>query len=115
MVVLTSPRLIKQLLDKKSSIYSNRPTSFVADLITSSHHTLVMNYSPLWKLFRKLIHQSFSEGVVEKKHTEVVNAEACQMVYDMMVKPEEHMLHPKRFSNSVIMSLRKSFPRDLDS
>ena len=32
-------------------------------------------------------------------------AEANQMVYDFLTKPEDHMLHPKRYSNSITNSL----------
>lgn len=39
MIVLTDRRLIKQLIDKKSSIYSNRPPSYVGNgLITGGDH-----------------------------------------------------------------------------
>jgi hypothetical protein len=109
-VVLTDRRLIKQLLDKKSNIYSNRPPSFVShDLITGGDHLLVMQYGNMWRSFRKLIHQYFMESMVEKEHIVLQNAEAVQMVHDYMLYPEEHMRHPKRYSNSIIMSLRKSY------
>lgn len=107
-IVLTEPRLIKQLLDKKSSIYSNRPASFVGnDIITGGDHLLVMNYGDVWRSFRKVIHQYFMESMVEKEHVKLQNAEAVQMMRDFCLQPGLHMLHPKRFSNSIIMSLRK--------
>jgi hypothetical protein len=106
-IVLTDRRPIKQLIDKKSSIYSNRPPSYVGNgLITGGHHLLVMNYGNLWRSFRKAIHQHFMESMVEKEHIVLQNAEAAQMMRDFMLEPEKHMLHPKRYSNSIIMSLR---------
>jgi hypothetical protein len=109
-VVLTDRRLIKQLIDKKSNIYSNRPPSFVShNLITGGDHLLVMQYGNLWRSFRKLIHQYFMESMVEREHIVLQNAEAVQMIHDYMRYPKEHMRHPKRYSNSIIMSLRKSF------
>jgi cytochrome P450 family 619 len=109
-VVLTDRRLIKQLIDKKSNIYSNRPPSFVShDLITGGDHLLVMQYGNLWRSFRKLIHQYFMESMVEREHIVLQNAEAVQMIHDYMLYPEEHMRHPKRYSNSIIMSLCESF------
>lgn len=105
-VVITDRRLIKELIDKKSSKYSNRPPSYIShDLMTKGDHLLVMQYGPLWRTFRKLIHQYFMESVVEKEHITLQNAEAVQMVRDFCLHPEQHMLHPKRYSNSIIMSL----------
>lgn len=110
-VVITDRRLIKELIDKKSSKYSNRPPSYIShDLMTKGDHLLVMQYGPLWRTFRKLIHQYFMESVVEKEHITLQNAEAVQMVRDFCLHPEQHMLHPKRYSNSIIMSLGACAP-----
>ncbi|KAF2491503.1 putative cytochrome P450 [Lophium mytilinum] len=105
-IVLTDRRLVKEMLDKKSSIYSGRPVSHVGHtLITDGDHILTMNYGSLWRNYRKLVHQFFNESVVEKSYVTLVNAEATQMLRDMCVSPGSHMLHSKRFSNSIIMSL----------
>lgn len=41
-VVLTSRRLVKELVEKKSAIYSNRPESYVANLISGGDHILLV-------------------------------------------------------------------------
>ena len=108
MVVLTDRRLVKQLIDKKSSIYSNRPPSYVGNgLITGGDHLLVMDYGNTWRAFRKVVHENFKETMVVNEHTKLVNAEAVQMCRDFLVTPGKHMEHPKRFSNSIVMSLRE--------
>ncbi|OAA43301.1 Cytochrome P450 [Metarhizium rileyi] len=110
-VVLTSPRLVKTLVDKKSNIYSHRPTSYIGyDVISQGDHLLLMQYSDKWRECRKLVHQFFMESVVVKNHLALVDAEAVQMVRDFIEEPASHMRHPKRFSNSIIMSLGKFFP-----
>ena len=104
-IVLTDRRLVKQLIDKKSSIYSNRPHSFVShDLITGGDHILIAHYGKNWQNYRKYISQHFKEKMVEEDHLPVQNAEASQMLYDFLTAPENHMKHPKRYSNSIAMS-----------
>ena len=104
-IVLTDRKYVKQLIDKKSSIYSDRPHNFVShDLISDGDHVLISHYGKTWQTYRKLIHQFFMESIVEKDHLPVQNAEACQLVYDMLHDPEHHMLHPKRYSNSIACS-----------
>ena len=101
-IILTDRRLVKELIDKRGSIYSDRPRSYVFhDLITGGDHVLVARYGPKWRMCRKLIAQHFGEGVVDREHVRVVEAEARQLVRDMMVMPEGHMWHPRRFSHSV--------------
>ncbi|KAE8154438.1 cytochrome P450 [Aspergillus avenaceus] len=97
-VVITDRRIIKEVVDKRSAKYSNRPPSYIAqDLITSGDHLLIMQYGPQW------------ESMVEKYHIEVQNAEAVQMLRDMCEQPDQHQRHLQRFSNSIIMSLVYGF------
>ncbi|KAJ5272111.1 hypothetical protein N7524_005380 [Penicillium chrysogenum] len=106
MAVITDRRLVKEVLDRKSGIYSHRPHSFVShDLITKGNHLLVMHYGDQWRTFRRLVHQHLMETMVETHHTQIVNAEAIQLVRDYMVDPEHHMAHPKRYSNSITNSI----------
>ncbi|TVY29831.1 Cytochrome P450 monooxygenase, partial [Lachnellula hyalina] len=104
-VVITDKSLVKAMLDKKSSIYSGRPVSYVSDLMTHRDHLLAMDYGEKWRKFRKLIHQQFHESRCEKEHIVLQNAEAVQMLCDFCLAPGEVMKHPKRFSNSITMTL----------
>ncbi|KAK3702421.1 hypothetical protein LTR37_014887 [Vermiconidia calcicola] len=104
--VITSKRLVKELIDKKSSIYSERPKSYVANLISGGDHILLMDYGQQWRGTRKLLHGTLMEKVVEDQHLKIQEAEAKQMLRDYLISPaEEHMLHPKRYSNSITMSI----------
>ncbi|KAF2719983.1 putative cytochrome P450 [Polychaeton citri CBS 116435] len=107
-VVLTSRTLVKGLLDRKSSIYSARPRSFVANLISGGDHILLMQYGAQWRAIRKLCHADLAERVADERHLPLQEAEARQMLADYLsVDPsgDEHMLLPKRFSNSVAMGV----------
>ncbi|KAB8078109.1 cytochrome P450 [Aspergillus leporis] len=106
MAVITDRQLVKDVVDRKSGIYSHRPPSFVSHgLITQGNHLLVMHYGDKWRHFRRLIHPHLMESMVDKEHVRIVNAEAIQLVRDYMVDPEHHMAHPKRFSNSITNSI----------
>lgn len=45
------------------------------------------------------------ESMCNKKHLALNEAESCQPVRDLCLDPENLMLHPGRYSNSMIMSL----------
>ncbi|KAK4508806.1 hypothetical protein PRZ48_002545 [Zasmidium cellare] len=104
-VVITDRKLVKELVDKKSSKYSERPKSYVANLISGGDHILLMDYGNQWRDTRKLLHGTFMEKTCDESHIHLQEAEARQMIRDYLLKPGDHMLHPKRFSNSVTMSL----------
>ncbi|KAK4212170.1 cytochrome P450 [Rhypophila decipiens] len=115
-VVITDRQIVKDLLDKKSAIYSDRPPSYVShDLITKGDHLLVMKYGETWRSFRRAIHQFFRETACESEQIKsLVDAEQVQMMRDFLVKPENHMRHTKRTSNSIIMSLVFGIRTDSD-
>lgn len=105
-IVLNDRRIIKEVLDKNNSISSNRPQLSVAHTITGGNHLLFMDSGPEWRLFRRLLHQEFMAARCDKDHIHTQNAEAVQMLRDFIVFPHQHILHAKRYSNSIIMSLR---------
>ncbi|KAK4927845.1 hypothetical protein LTR66_016268, partial [Elasticomyces elasticus] len=106
MAVVTDRRIVKEVIDSKSAIYSHRPHSYVShELITKGDHLLVMHYGPQWRTFRRLVHQHLMESMVESTHLRIVNAEAIQLVRDYMLDPGHHMAHPKRYSNSITNSI----------
>ncbi|EXJ54354.1 hypothetical protein A1O7_09693 [Cladophialophora yegresii CBS 114405] len=101
-IVLTSRTHIKQLIDKKSTIYSDRPHSYVShNLITGGDHVLIAHYGKTWQKYRKTIHQHFMESIVNRDHLPLQHAEATQLLHDMLTAPHQHMEHPKRYTNSI--------------
>ncbi|OXV07953.1 hypothetical protein Egran_04277 [Elaphomyces granulatus] len=103
--VLTNRRLVKELFDQKGAIYSSRPPSYISDLIVGSDHVAFVGYGDLWKRLRKEVYQYFMASMCEKKHMRLIEAEQAQMMRDFLVQPEQHMVHPERMTNSVMMSL----------
>ena len=73
-------------------------------------HLMFMNADKRWRRGRKLYHQHFMESKCERDHVPLQNAEAVQMLRDILTEPGNLMYHPKRFSNSIIMSLSKFLP-----
>lgn len=105
MAVLTDRRLVKDLIDRKSALYNQRPPSHVSQLITNGDHLLVMDHGETWRACRRLIHQNFKEQRCETDHIPLIQAECSQMMHDFLTHPGGHMSHFKRTSNSIIMSL----------
>jgi cytochrome P450 len=78
------------------------------ELITGGNHLLTMKYGPKWRRIRSFIHQQFVKARCDEKILPVLNAEAVQMMRDFMIYPNDFMSHPKRFTNSTLMSQGKA-------
>lgn len=105
-IILTAPNLVKQLIDKQSVIYNNRPPSYIADqLMMHGDHLMFMNPDQRWRRGRRLYYRWFNEKFCESHHVEVQQAESTQLLRDLCERPEGFMEHCKRYTNSVVMSL----------
>lgn len=108
MAVITDRRIVRELLEEKGSVSSNRPPSYIVqEIVSKRDHLLTLEYGPMWRVYRKLIHQCFMESMCDKHHVHLQHAEGLQMLRDFVVAPEDYMLHPRRYSNSVITSIGK--------
>ncbi|KAL4966919.1 cytochrome P450 [Aspergillus stella-maris] len=106
LVVLNSPYLVKQLIDKQSANFSDRPKSYIADnLILHHDHLMFLGPDARWRRGRKLYHQFFNEPLCENNYHHLQNAEGSQLLRDLCDSPDDFMGHCKRYSNSIIMSL----------
>ncbi|KAK7681339.1 hypothetical protein QCA50_015430 [Cerrena zonata] len=65
-VVLNSAKAAFDLLEKRSDIYSDRPTSTVVEMIFWDWNIGLMPYSPKWRSHRREFHQYFNQGEVPK-------------------------------------------------
>ncbi|KAI1824884.1 cytochrome P450 2D18 [Xylaria intraflava] len=106
MIVLNTALDAGRVMDKRSLHYSDRPASHViGDLVFEGNHPMFMDANERWKLRRKLYHQILQESVCNKQHIPLLEAESAQLLRDIALEPNDLMLHPGRFSNSIMMSM----------
>lgn len=106
-IVITDRRLVKELMDKRSAVSSNRPRSYIMENMVYEGDDIILMQAnnPHWKLARRFMHQNFMASVVEKNHMPLIEAETTQMIKDMIDMPAGFMKHPTRFANSFMMSV----------
>ncbi|EUC43271.1 hypothetical protein COCMIDRAFT_38750 [Bipolaris oryzae ATCC 44560] len=105
-IVLSGRHAVKQVLDKKSAVSSDRPTSLLRQqLLTGGDHLLWMDATPQWRGLRKLIHADLTEVVCTSRNAPLQQAEAVQMLYDMMQSSADWKRHIERYTNSVVLSI----------
>ncbi|KAF5597361.1 cytochrome P450 monooxygenase oxidoreductase [Fusarium pseudoanthophilum] len=89
-IVLSSAQAVKDLLDKKSALYSDRQEMYVGQILGSGGLRLLMmsflpqGYGPTWRSFRKLVH-SLLNVTTAKSYVPYQDLENKQMLYEMIV------------------------------
>ncbi|PTD02528.1 Cytochrome P450 monooxygenase patH [Fusarium culmorum] len=105
-IILSSRRLVKEVLERKSAITAGRPSSYALEnLVFKGHFMLIQQPdNPMYRISRKLLHQYFGDSMIDKSHLPILEAEATQLIRDFMVDPDHFEHHAHRYANSFIMS-----------
>ncbi|KAL2157119.1 hypothetical protein VTH06DRAFT_6407 [Thermothelomyces fergusii] len=105
LIVLSSDKAVKDLLDKKSNIYSHRQEMYIGQTLCSGDlRILMMGYDARWRMCRKLVH-SLLNIAVAKSYVPYQMLENKQMLYEMVTQPERCMYNIRRYSNSQITTI----------
>ncbi|KIW96772.1 uncharacterized protein Z519_02163 [Cladophialophora bantiana CBS 173.52] len=105
MVVLNSPRVVKDLIDQRSNNYSSRPEMYVGQtLISGGYRLVLMQYDEGWRQARKMIHNLLNiKTAVE--YIPYQELELRQMLADMARRPNNYHDHVRRYSTSLVTSI----------
>ncbi|CAL1708008.1 unnamed protein product [Somion occarium] len=103
MVVISSPRIVKDYLDKRSASTSSRPHIRMVEMITDGLGFAMVPYGPVWKSLRRAI-QMFLTKEACRRHLPIERVEAIQLLYDTLKQPEDLFTHVQRHATSLILS-----------
>jgi cytochrome P450 len=100
---LSSPKAVKDLMDRKSSVYSSRsPAPLAQDVASAGRRQLFMPYGPQWRSIRKHSHALLNLNA-SVKYQPVQDFESKQLLNEFLESPMDFYLQNRRYSASVIM------------
>ncbi|KIW06079.1 uncharacterized protein PV09_03250 [Verruconis gallopava] len=104
-VWLNSPRAVKELLDKRGSIYSSRPHMPMAfDAVSNQKRQFFMPYSEQWRAVRKVSHAALNHKT-SQSYVPVQDFESKQLLWELLHAKDDWEFYDlnRRYANSVIM------------
>ncbi|KAG9603021.1 putative cytochrome P450, partial [Aureobasidium melanogenum] len=105
LIVLSSDQAVKDLLDKRSAIYSAREDMYVGQTLCSGGmRFLMMEYGPTWRYFRKMCHALLNVNVA-RTYVPYQLLENKQMLYEMLVSPDRCLQNIRRYSNALTTTM----------
>ncbi|EKG13898.1 Cytochrome P450 [Macrophomina phaseolina MS6] len=105
LIVLNNDQVVKDLLDKRSAIYSDRMDMYTTGEIASGGlRLLTMHYGPTWRMLRKMIH-SLLNVTAAKSYVPYQELENKQMLNDLLESPDSLLEHLRRYSSSLVASI----------
>ncbi|RCI12012.1 hypothetical protein L249_1078 [Ophiocordyceps polyrhachis-furcata BCC 54312] len=100
-VVLSSDVAVKDLLDKRSAIYSSRPEFYLGQEILSGNlRPLFMAYGNTWRMVRKLAHGVLNVAVA-RSYVPYQDLENKAMLTGFLDQPQDFISHIRRYTTSL--------------
>ncbi|KAK5626996.1 hypothetical protein RRF57_002711 [Xylaria bambusicola] len=113
MIVLSSDLAVKDLLDKRSGIYSSRPDMYLGQDITSGGFRMVlMEYGERWRIQRGIVHNSLNIKA-SRTYVPYQDLESKAMLLGFLEDPSQFFNHIRRYTNSISTQMIFGF-RTLD-
>ncbi|KAJ7489151.1 cytochrome P450 [Mycena latifolia] len=103
-IVLTDAAAVKELMDKRSGTTVDRPPMYVTELVAGGLNMVLARYTENWRTLRRTAHAILTPQA-SARHLPIQQAEAMQLLHDILRRPESFYTHIRRYSNSVILSV----------
>ncbi|KAF2993292.1 hypothetical protein E8E14_000680 [Neopestalotiopsis sp. 37M] len=104
-IVVTSDKVVKDLFEKRSKVYSSRPELYLGWTILGSGLRMAsMKYGDTWRSSRRLMH-SMLHVQAAKTYIPYQDLECKQMLADILETPYFFADHIKRFTYSLTLQM----------
>ncbi|KAH8103582.1 cytochrome P450 [Cristinia sonorae] len=103
-VILGSTKAALDLMDKRSNIYSDKPTSTIIKMLSWDFNIAFMPYTNRWRAHRRMFHQEFYQGMV-KKYQPRQRKQARMALSWLLEDPVNARKHVRQFITSIIFSI----------
>src|SRR5579862_1484353 len=100
-IVLCDRKAVKELVDKKAAVYSDRPYDYVGQLLTQGDHMGLLQMDKDWREMRKQIAHHFSPQQCDTTHQQLAEAEARALMADLLESPQYFRQHIRRTTSSI--------------
>ncbi|KAF2814065.1 putative cytochrome P450 oxidoreductase [Mytilinidion resinicola] len=104
-VVLTDRKAVNYLLDKKGSIYSDRPFNYVTNYITHGDHLTLEKQGASWREKRMVTTRNLNPKMLDEKHWKIQEAEAVVFMNNILRDPARIFDYAKLYTLSVASTL----------
>ncbi|KAL0768893.1 hypothetical protein CaCOL14_008201 [Colletotrichum acutatum] len=101
MIVLSSDTAVKEVLDKRSGNYSDRPDMFIGQKVASGDLRLVvMRYGDNWRMIHRMVHNilNIKAAVTYVPYQDLENK---ILLKDLLETPSDFLQHIRRFTYSL--------------
>ncbi|KAA1476676.1 CyP450 monooxygenase [Dentipellis sp. KUC8613] len=103
-IVINSKKVAKELYERRSAKYSDRPPALIFKLTGWDFNTGLMPYSEKWRARRRLLHSTLHQKVAQD-YRPLQRAKAHELLCDTYSDPENFKSHVSRLSGIIAIAV----------
>ncbi|KAF5321043.1 hypothetical protein D9619_000276 [Psilocybe cf. subviscida] len=109
-IVLNSAQIARDMLDKKSAIYSDRPVLQMGGELVGWKNTMVLlPYGERFRHYRRLFHSVIGSPLAVKSFEPSEEIEARRFLRQVLLKPNELATHIRKTAGAVILRISHGY------
>ncbi|KAF8897192.1 cytochrome P450 [Infundibulicybe gibba] len=110
LIIINSAQVASEMLDKKSSIYSDRPILQMGGELVGWKNTLaLLPYGDRFRRFRRLFHTLIGSHSIMKQFIPVEEFETRRFLRRLLTKPEDLASHIRWTAGSIILRISHGY------
>lgn len=110
LIILNSAKAVIDILEKKSAIYSDRPTLQMGGELVGWKNTLVLlQYGDRFRRYRRLFHKLIGSQAAMKAFLPVEELEARRFLRRVLMKPEDLAVHVRKTVGAVVLKISHGY------
>ncbi|KAN0084465.1 Cytochrome P450, partial [Tylopilus felleus] len=102
-IILSSEKVAKDLLDNRSKNYSDRPYIKICELCGIDFESVLLPYGDRWRLHRRFFHQTFRPNAVHR-FLPTQHRKACHLLRRLFDTPQQLDDHVFEYTAAIIMN-----------
>lgn len=103
-IVISTEEIAHELLEKRSSIYSDRPYMLTNELFGLEFNTGLLPYGDEWRLHRRMFNVALGKGS-SKQYADVQMQKSHQLLRALLAAPRDYLVHFNTFAAAIIMAI----------
>ncbi|KAG1729369.1 cytochrome P450 [Suillus lakei] len=104
LIIINSETIARELLDKRSAIYSDRPAIRINELTGLTFNTVLLPYGETWRRHRKIFYQVLRAEASVSYH-EIYSRSANELVINLLNATSDLKKHTEVYTGSLIMAV----------
>ncbi|KAF8631286.1 hypothetical protein AX15_002609 [Amanita polypyramis BW_CC] len=109
-IILNSRRTVHEMLEKKSTIYSDRPVLQMGGELVGWKNTLVLlPYGDRFRRYRRLFHSLVGSHAIIKTFVPVEEQETRRFLRRVLAKPEDLQTHIRKTAGAIILRISHGY------